>query len=927
MRIPTATYRLQLGPSFHFADAKAVIPYLAQLGISDVYASPILTARRGSTHGYDLTNPDELNPALGTREDFEALAAERQSHRMGWVQDIVPNHMAYSGENHMLMDVFEHGSRSPFHGFFDIFHDHGDLHLRTSVLAPFLGAPLEETLQKGEIYLALDEAGLALRYYDWRFPLYLPSYRNVLQRSLHTLGQDTGAGDPKVQQLKQLGETFARAGATNDRGAARERLAQAKRTLLRLYRESAVIGRHLDGAVAWLNRPFDGPLSQSPLGTLLAQQFFKPVFWQTAQREINYRRFFYLNDYISLCVEKPEVFDRTHEHIFKLAREGFLTGLRIDHVDGLYDPAQYLRRLRDELPTTYLVVEKILGPNEPLVANWPIQGTSGYDFCRHVNGVFCDRENEAALTHIYHDFIDGEFDYADLAYNEKRRVLAEHMAGEIAYLSHLSLDLSQETEPPARQQTQDALTAIIAAFPVYRTYVDDQGCTQQDKACFAQATEEAKMRAPDCAAEIDRIGALLHGACQTESNDPTSQACRRFIMRFQQFTAPAMAKGFEDTMLYNYNRFVSLNEVGGEVGSLGVGLDEFHAFHRARARDWPQAMNATSTHDTKRGEDVRARLNVLSEMPSRWRDAVMRWKQINEPHKRNLDDGPAPDPNDEYLLYQTLVGALPFEPDRYRSFTNRLREYLVKAVREAKRHSTWARPNMAYEDACRQFIDRITEPAPDNRFRQEFFPFAAEIGEYGICNSLSQTLLKMTCPGLPDFYQGTELWDLNLVDPDNRRPVDFDKRARFLREMQEPLARAQLIDTLIESRQDGRIKLFLIQQVLRARRENELVFKSGTYVPAGVTGRRSRHVVAFFRVHEGEHALVVAPRFFTSLAAPGEFAVGSQVWADTRIHLPPQAPARWHDAITEGTLDAQDVLFVGDILSVFPVALLLGTSG
>lgn len=932
-----------------------MVPYLAQLGISDIYASPILKATPGSTHGYDVTNPDELNPELGTWEDFRALTAEVKGHQMGWLQDIVPNHMAYSSANWMLMDVFENGPRSMFWDFFDIFRDHPDPELRTKVLAPFLGDPLEEVLQRGEMRLTLDRDGFAIRYFNWRFPLYLASYDDVLRPARERLSGSLARDDARLQTFVGLPDTFARLSEMDDSARKRRELAEAKEQLARLYSDDPMINAYVDGLLKVFNRRPQGPVEQSPLYLLLERQIFKPVFWQVAYEKINYRRFFYLSDFISLRVEDPKVFHRTHAKILELTQAGAITGLRVDHIDGLYNPREYLARLHTEAPDTYLVVEKILELGEFLRTDWPIQGTSGYKFCNYVNGIFCRRESEEALTTTYHEFIGSKLDYGQRLYDEKKKILETRMGGEVAYLAHLAVQASPGDGARTAESLHRALTALMAAFPAYRTYVDAHHWTEQDRTLLTEAVEKAKEKCPECRPDVDYIVGLLLSVLQKDTEPALLPARQHFFMRFQQFTGPAMAKGFEDTLLYVYNRFISLNEVGGDPGTFGLSLDRFHRFNQLRARDWPHAMNATSTHDSKRGEDVRARLNVLSEIPDRWQQAVTRWARMNEPHKQRLagakvpkrdaarlgsadHDSPllAPDRNDEYLLYQTLVGALPFDCGltsdtqssdlSFEEFKRRIKDYMVKAVREAKTHGDWVQPSEPYENAGRQFIDRLMDRSRANRFWPDFLAFQREVSEYGICNSLAQTTLKMTCPGVPDFYQGSELWNLNLVDPDNRRPVDFEKRMRFLQEIQRTPAAAQeqFVDALLASRHDGRVKLFLIYRGLQARRENKDLFEQGDYLPASVAGSRASHVVSFFRAGQGRFALVVVPRFVTSLVQPGQLPVGRHVWEDTRIGLPAHAPSNWQDAITGRPLRAQGEIPVADILATFPVSILFG---
>ncbi len=918
MRVPLATYRLQFNSSFRFQDANALIPYLAELGISDLYASPILKATQGSTHGYDVTDPDELNPELGTQDDFQALATGVQSRRLGWLQDIVPNHMAYSSENRMLMDLFENGPQSRFYNLFDIFRDHPDPELRTRVLAPFLSDSLEGALQKGEIKLTLDEEGLSIQYSTRRFPLCLASYESVLwhDRRLHS-GSMAG-DDPGVRAFEGLRDTFKSLSETDDSAEKRKRVMEAKALLIRLHEQQPMIRLYIDGELESYNRPHEGQGERNRLHELLEQQLFTLVSWKVAHEKINYRRFFYISDFIAVRTEDPHVFERIHRRIFELTRAGVFTGLRIDHVDGLYNPRAYLARLRNALPECYIAVEKILELYEFLPGQWPIQGTSGYKFCNIVNGIFCRQESEEAFTKLYREFIGYEPDYTQLLYDEKKKILEQHMGGELEYLTYLAMQLSQGDDPHKAETLRSALTALMASFPVYRTYVDADNFTEQDRTVLAESLAKARDKCPECRPGVDEVIGLLLSGLREERDREAREARRRFLMRFQQFTGPAMAKGFEDTLLYVYNRFISLNEVGGDPHAFGISLDQFHRFNQLRARNWPYAMSATSTHDSKRGEDVRARLNVLSEIPDCWQQVVTRWAQMNERHRQMAGEIPAPQPNDEYLLYQTLVGTLPFDEQEYGGYGQRIKDYMIKAVREAKACSNWIQPNELYENACLQFIDRLLDRSSENRFWPDFLAFQKEIAEYGIYNSLAQTTLKIACPGVPDFYQGTELWDLNLVDPDNRRPVDFERRTRALKEVM-----AWPSPPPVPVNQDPRVKLFLIHRGLRTRGENKDLFEKGDYLPGSITGSRAQHAVAFFRSWENRYALTVAPRFLTSLIKPGEIPVGRRVWQDTIISLPANAPSRWRDGISGNVLTARNELLVGDILRDFPVSILI----
>jgi len=854
MHVPTATYRLQFSPSFGFKDAEALVPYLHALGISDIYASPIFKANKGSTHGYDVTNPNELNPELGSAEDFSQLTAKRKEYDIGWLQDIVPNHMAYSSDNQMLMDVFKNGRNSKYADFFDIDWNSPDESLKGKLLTPFLGKPYSQALRDGDIRLERDKSGVFIRYYDIRFPLALSSY---------------GGDEPRV----------------------------------------------------------DMP----PLDCLLDKQFFKLCFWKRASEKINYRRFFYLNDYIGLKTERPEVFAETHKLIKEFVQRGVFTGLRIDHIDGLYDPAQYLTRLRRLAGDRYIVVEKILDLDESLPTHWPVQGTTGYDFCNYINGIFVRRENEQTFTEIYREFVNRSGSYDKQLIEKKEAICEKYMAGDIDNLVHLLRSTVQDQpnvcdEVP--QNIRQALVEIITAFTVYRTYINEEGYRPEDKSSMNEAIDDAKRNQPALKEAIDWVGQFLRLDSKVADNPSAKAKSIDFVMKFQQLTGPIMAKGFEDTLLYSYNRLVSLNEVGASPNRFGISLDEFHTFNAAKAAHRPNGLNATSTHDTKRGEDVRARISVLSEIPELWGAKVRRWKHINAGLKSECHGLMAPDANDEYLLYQTLIGALPFDAKEYSDFKERIKQYITKVVREAKEHSSWIQPNEPYERAFYHFVDRIMDPSGSNEFWNDFLIFQKQIAAYGIFNSLSQTLLKMTSPGVPDFYQGSELWDLSLVDPDNRRPVDFEKRRRFLEKIRDAQddADAGIIDELIRTRQDGRIKLFLIFKVLNARREKAELFEKGNYQPLKIRGECGNHVMGYLRSYEDQHAATIAPRFLTSLTNTDELPLGMDVWKDTEVLWPAPLKGPWRNALTGEIIQIEQLVPVGQLLNRFPVSLLIRAS-
>ncbi|MGA2027139.1 MAG: malto-oligosyltrehalose synthase, partial [Syntrophobacteraceae bacterium] len=597
--------------------------------------------------------------------------------------------------------------------------------------------------------------------------------------------------------------------------------------------------------------------------------------------------------------------------------------------DGLYDPASYLQKVRGRAPATYMVVEKILDLNEELPPSWPVQGTTGYDFTNYVNELFCQKENERAFGKIYSSVTGLKNSYEDVVRDNKKLMIQEDMASDVHNLAQLLKNISSRDRHGSDitlTALRRALTEVLAVFPVYRTYISQAVVSEEDRKTILAAVDQARTNFP----------ALLHGFTFVrrflllDFPDYVSEEEKldwlHFVMRFQQLTGPVMAKGVEDTTHYVYNRLLSLNEVGGRPGHFGCSLEEFHNFNSKKRKLWPDSLNATSTHDTKRGEDARARINVLSEMPDEWRKRLRTWIRINKGKKKRVHGLAVPDRNDEYFLYQTLIGAFPFLQSDYPDFVQRIKAYIVKAVREAKVHTAWLKPDTEYENAYVSFAQKILARSKANEFLKDLIPFCKRVSHYGILNSLSQTLIKITSPGVPDFYQGSELWDLSLVDPDNRRPVDFEKRRAMLAGIreQDDADIGRLVQDLLTTREDGKIKLFLIYRALKAKKTNREIFRSGAYLPLEPAGRFRNHVVAFAWRHEQQWALVVAPRFLSHLVNERDFPLGRQVWQDTEVIMPDGAPAAWRNVITGEVLSAGEALSVGDILLSFPVALLMG---
>jgi len=931
MRIPVATYRLQFHPEFKFRDARRILTYLDDLGISDIYASPIFKARRGSTHGYDVVDPSQLNPELGSDEDFAALTSELSQRGMGWLQDIVPNHMAYDSENPFLVDILEHGPHSEYSDFFDVEWEHPFDDFKGKVLIPMLGDFYGRCMERGEIVLDYDEDGLTVNYYDLWVPLRIESYSRFLTYDMDTLAKSLGRNHPDF--VKLLGILYMVKNLSEET-TGRERKDQAqfiKELLWELYTSNEEVHQFIQKNLALFNGEIEEGDRYELLDSLLSDQFFRLAFWKVGAEELNYRRFFTVNELICLRIEDLKVFQKTHSLISQLIKNDQIQGLRIDHLDGLYNPKQYLRRLRTKCgDETYIVIEKILEIDEELPDDWPIQGTSGYDFLNQLNGLFCCRANEKAFDNIYGRLVEQRPDYRAWKIDNKRLIADTNLVGDVDNLAHMLKRIAGRYRY-GRDFTlsglRKSILEVLVQFPVYCTYINEEGVSERDRAYIHEAIKNSNKRIPQLQNELTFIEKVLTLDYEDFLTEEDKAEWLHFTMRFQQFSGPLMAKGVEDTLFYVYNRMISLNEVGGDPGKFGITPKEFHSFNQRQLTHWPHTLNTTSTHDTKRSEDVRARLNVLSEIPEEWDQQVRRWQNLNDAFKIVTEKRTIPDPNNEYFLYQTLVGAFPFEnnPEEHQTCVDRIKAYVVKAVREAKVYTAWLRPDSEYEEGFVTFVERILKEAAQNDFLAEFRPFQQKIARYGIFNSLSQTLLKLTSPGVPDCYQGTELWDLSLVDPDNRRPVDYEERISFLQEIQR---RCQtdinsLLSDLQATWQDGRMKLFLIYRALKARKQYRDVFEQGNYTPLKVEGKQAENIVAFARTHQKQTAIVVVPRFLTSVIQPDQEPYGEKVWGDTVLVLPKKLQADWLETITEREITDQARLPIGKILQNFPVALLL----
>ncbi len=850
---------------------------------------------------------------------------------MGWLQDIVPNHMAYDSQNHLLMDVLENGPDSESFDYFDIDWNHYYEDLRGRVLAPMLGDFYGNCLENGEIKLEYDQSGLSVNYYSLRLPVRIESYAKFISQNLGKLARLLGRSHPDF--VKMLGILYLIKSIPGEtKGQERyDQIAFVRGLLWELYNQNSEVKEFIDSNIEVFNGEKGNPESFNLLDSLLGEQFYRLSFWKVGAEELNYRRFFTVNELISVKIEELRVFNKTNALIFDLVESGKITGLRIDHIDGLYDPTNYLQRLREKTKDVYITVEKILELKEEMPDYWEIQGSSGYNFLNYINGIFCYKKNEQQFDDIYHRFTRSQKNYEQIIGDCKRLIIDRNLAGDIDNLAHLLKQIANKTRKGndfTLYGIRKAIAEVLALFPIYRTYINKDGQRKTDSIYIKSVMEQARQQSPQLLNELNFIEKLL--LLEFDENTPQSDQDQwlHLVMRLQQYTGPLMAKGVEDTAFYVYNRFVSLNEVGGHPGYFGIAVTDFHEFNEVQSKFWPHKMNATSTHDTKRGEDVRARLNVLSEIPEEWEKQVKTWSELNSSKKKSLPRLKVPDQNDEYQFYQNLLGAFPFNESEEAEFTNRMKEFIIKAIREAKVHTAWLRPDTAYEEGCLAFVEEVLKPSDDNQFLKEFRPFQKRVAEYGIYNSLSQTIIKVVSPGAPDFYQGTELWDFSLVDPDNRRPVDFELRASLLKEIK---AQAQadilaLAAELLSTKEDARIKLFLTARLLEARKQNLEVFQEGAYLPLEAAGKFKDHIVAIARQSGNTVAIAIAPRFFTSLIQPGEFPIGEQVWEDTQLELPQGMPSAWKNAITAETLQVDGKVAIGQALKHFPVALLISQS-
>jgi (1->4)-alpha-D-glucan 1-alpha-D-glucosylmutase len=953
--IPLSTYRLQFNRDFTFNQAREIVPYLSALGISHLYASPYLKARPGSRHGYDIIDHSTLNPEIGSYDEFERLCETLAQQGMGQVLDVVPNHMGVlGGDNAWWLDVLENGQTAVHAGFFDIDWSPTKAKLHGKVLLPVLANRYGAVLENAELQLRFDakHGEFGIYYYEHHFPVDPAQYPCILGFRMNALSTRLGEGSQLLMDYQSLVTAFHNL-PSRDEGSPERQLERRrdkevhKRHLAGLVAHSSDIARFLEENLHILNGKAGEPSSFDPLHDLIEKQAYRLAFWRVASDEINYRRFFDINDLAGLCMENDEVFDATHQLVLRLVQEGKLDGLRLDHPDGLYDPEAYFCKLVEHCNRAgrapYLVVEKILAADEVLRSSWPVHGTTGYEFTNLLNGLFVATSAGNRMERVYKSFIGEHVNFDDLLYRSKKLIMETALSGELNVLANLLskiADVDRQTCDYTLNGLRTALAEIVACFPVYRGYISAREVAPEDRRNIEQATAAAKRRSTTADPSIfDFLRDVLTLAAADGKSPAYAEQVMAFAMKFQQFTSPVMAKGLEDTSAYIYHRLLSLNEVGGDPRRFGVSRSAFHRANQVRAENNPHSMLTTSTHDTKRSEDMRARLNVLSEIPAAWRLALRHWSRANRSLKHMVDGMLVPTLNDEYFIYQSLLGIWPpGEPDgnEMARFAVRMQEYLVKAAREAKVYTSWINPNTIYEDAVVAFaVALINEPA-GSAFLLDFRPFQRRIAWLGMFNSLSQTLIKFTVPGVPDIYQGCELWDFSLVDPDNRRPVDFVCRRTMLDDLQnlatlESPQRSAGVSAMCDTLEDGQAKLLVVSSALALRKRWPEVFQQGSYLPLAVKGERASHLCAYARIFGERMVITVAPRFFARLLGDTELLpLGEKVWGMATIELPSNQDDKQYSCVFTGKVlnpqkrQSRWHMPVAQILAEFPVGLIIG---
>jgi len=906
MKPPYSTYRLQLNASFTFKDVENILSYLHQLGISTIYASPFFTATPGSVHGYDVCDPHQLNPEIGNHEQLQQISKQLQQNNMNWLQDIVPNHMAFAAMNQRLMDVMERGPASMYYNWFDIDWQHPDPSLHGKLMTPVLGKPLSECVKDGELSLDVNNEGIVVKYYSQTFPFSVNAYDAIL-----ALLHDKPVPSAVSNLLKQL-----QVQASAD--ASLQKWQQAKQSLLKEFTEIKSSVAFIKDQIGRINS------NKQLLYDLLQQQYYQLCFWRNTNHVIDYRRFFAVNELISVNIGYEPVFYEYHSFIYNLYQQKLINGLRIDHIDGLSDPSVYLDRLRRLFgDDCYIVVEKILERNESMPANWPIQGTTGYEFCSQINWLLTSKEGARKLVALYKELFPETHSYQEIVFEKKQFFLQNFMAGEWENLVRHLYDQQLVPSGINRDELKQALGLILCCMPVYRLYPGEQPLDTEAQQIIKITFEDALRRKPELKQSISFLQSLWTSASLSSLAAPVTSSSpsislRTFLQRLMQFSGPLMAKGVEDTTFYVYNPLLAHNEVGDTPDLTSYSINSFHEWMVKRQQQYPWSLNATSTHDTKRGEDGRIRLLVLSWFTNDWKNHVQHWQQLNVKYVTTVNKQRTPTLQDEYFIYQSILAGFPADAQVTEEYTNRLKEYTIKALREAKINSNWHDPVTAYEDGCCSFIEKIF--SPQHHFLKNFQPFFEVIRQYANILSLTQTLIKITAPGVPDTYQGCELWDLSYVDPDNRRPVDYSIRKQYLQQIieLEKKDRVQLLNHLSDKRNEGLEKLYVTWKSLQCRNKLAEVFMHGKYLPINISGDDGG-VVAYARQYKHQWVIVAAPVSDAIILCKD-----NNLLAGICLQMPEGAPAHWKNEFTGETFAIENDLPLDAVLNAFPVALLTG---
>lgn len=902
MNNPVSTYRLQFHQAFTFLDFEYLIPYFRKLGVGTIYASPILASTSGSTHGYDGVDPRRIDPEIGDLDQLRRLASSLRASDIGWLQDIVPNHMAFDPQNPWLMDVLEKGKQSAFATYFDTAWN-SEL-FQGRLMVPFLAEDPKEMIASGQVQVRYDGCRFVIDYDGQAFPLNLGFYMTLLSR-------DQKKSQAVSQLLGQLDEINRIEGAQ----AFTMRWDEWMLQLRSLYANGQVKAL-IDQALEEINQ------DPNALEGVADQQNYVLCHWQRTEEQINFRRFFTVNGLICLNMQDDAVFDAYHKLVLQLTEEGLFSGLRIDHIDGLFDPSAYLNKLREQTGSeTYIVAEKILGEKEDLPEYWPIQGTTGYEFLAVVNNLFTNGLSEDSFSRFYSELTGDNRPVSEQLLSKKGEILYGHMAGELDNLFRLFVLLELADRQTLDRVGAELIRQVIGEFlihcPVYRYYGDSMPLSEWESKAVKDILIDISKHHLDLSPAVEVLEqCFIHGPAL--GDEDYNRRAAEFYRRCMQFTGPLMAKGGEDTLMYTYNRFITHNDVGDFPSRFGISSSDFHRYMKNRQKQWPMALNATSTHDTKRGEDVRARLNVLSDLSEDWIGKVSEWRRINGALRGSAG---CPDANDEYLIYQTMLGAYPMPGESAHDFQERLDEYLKKALREAKTNSSWSSPDAAYEKAVQVFTDGLLKA--DSEFYSSFHGFLKSVADFGVINSLAQLALKFTCPGIPDVYQGCELWDLSLVDPDNRREVDFAKRNEWLDQF-DSYQPDRLAKKLWEDRWNGQIKLWLTNRLFHLRKQNPQLFAHGEYTPLKIKGKYKDNLLAFMRCYKRDVIVTIIPLHVALICREQQKGFFEVDWQDTHVVLPENLLPEWNDLLAGGQTACQAKLFPGEFFKDVPVVILKG---